>query len=126
MALPAILICGVIVILPVLVPGIGLIFLIFFNRISGPGIDDSNSVYTAIDVGYVLTLGSIASTVAPMLICIDPDNWRLTCSVRNEIAILSHLLRMVESLETSVSHHIFAFRRSICLISGTAVSHQCS
>jgi hypothetical protein len=71
MALPAILICGVIVILPVLVPGIGLLLLIFFNRISGPGIDDFSAVYTAIDVGYVLTLGSIASTVAPMLICID-------------------------------------------------------
>lgn len=57
--------------LPVLVPGICLLLLIFYNRTSGPGMDDFNAVYTTIDVGYVLTIGSVASTVAPMLICIN-------------------------------------------------------
>jgi hypothetical protein len=68
MALPAILILAVVLILPILVPGVGLLFLIFFNRMSGPGIDDSNAIFTTIDVGFVLTLGTIASTVAPLLI----------------------------------------------------------
>jgi hypothetical protein len=68
MALPAILILAGAVILPILVPGVGLLFLIFFNRMSGPGIDDSDAIFTTIDVGYVLTLGTIASTTAPLLI----------------------------------------------------------
>jgi hypothetical protein len=68
MALPAIFGLSVVILLPILVPGIGLLFLIFFNRISSPGIDDSDAIYTTIDVGYVLALGTIASTVAPLLI----------------------------------------------------------
>jgi uncharacterized membrane protein len=59
------------VILPTFLPGFVFLFIIFFNRISS--IDDNHAIYTNVDVGFVLVIGSVASTFAPLLFRI-PDS----------------------------------------------------
>lgn len=53
------------IILPTFLTGFVFLFIVFFNRISS--IEDHHAIYTSVDVGFVLIIGSVASTSAPLL-----------------------------------------------------------
>lgn len=53
------------IVLPTFSSGLLFLFIIFFYRI--PSIEDHDAIYTNVAVGFVLVIGSVASTSAPLL-----------------------------------------------------------
>lgn len=54
------------VILPTFLSGVAFLLLVFRNRIVS--MEDPGWIFTDIQVGYVLAIGTFASTVAPLLL----------------------------------------------------------
>ena len=53
------------VILPTFLPGLVFLVTVFSNRISS--VEDPHAIYANVDVGFVLVIGTVASTLAPLL-----------------------------------------------------------